>query len=93
MKIFPVDHFPYLPAEVATLIQQGVYALYEIEHQVGKYLLKTHGKDWLLDEQGKVVAHGQHYLYSYPVIVGPVQLQGKTEDTAELDWLQSGRIP
>jgi hypothetical protein len=56
MKILGDSSLPELPQEIKSLVRDGVYSLYEIEHADARYLLITKGEHeyYLLSETGAV---------------------------------------
>jgi hypothetical protein len=56
MRTIAAESMPKLPADVVSLVAQGVYSLFELKGSAAKYLLTTPqpAEFYLLDEEGGI---------------------------------------
>lgn len=56
MRTIAAETMPKLPADVVSLVAQGVYSLFELKDSTAKYLLTTPqpAEFYLLDEEGGI---------------------------------------
>lgn len=84
MKTIPAQSMPKLPKEVAALVRQGIYSLFELRDASAKYLLVTSKRKtefYLLDDAGDVVVDDSFRSVDDADIVEAVSFTESPEET------------
>ena len=86
MKTIPMENMPSLPVEVAALVRQGIYSMFEVSGSAAKYLLVTSQRNefYLLGETGTIVVDPAIRSIEDARIVQAVSLSGAEGDGKEV---------